>query len=69
MLHMVQCTSSTPQVKSIILNPILVFPEYPQCSDLVVQPIKDVIDSLLVHFSPKKIDQRLDHTNTMLEVT
>ena len=54
MLHMVQCTSSTPQVKSIILNPILAFPEYPQCSDLVVQPIKDVIDSLLVHFSPKK---------------
>ena len=67
MLHMVQCTSSTPQVKSIILSPILVFPEYPQCSDLVVQPIKDVIVSLLVHL--KKIDQRLDHTNTMLEVT
>ena len=67
MLHMVQCTPSTPQVKSIILNPILVFPEYPQCSDLVVQPIKDVIVSLLVHL--KKIDQRLDHTNTMLEVT
>lgn len=57
------------EVQSRILNPIPVFPEYPQCSDLVVQPTKDVIDSLHIRFPSKRIDQHHDYTYIMLEVT